>query len=55
MRNEIKKMMQTVSTAVAGRIGAEPAEVLEVMQTEWEKAGSAERRRITAYLKKQSA
>jgi hypothetical protein len=48
-------MMKTAAATVAARVHATPAEILEVMQTEWNKAGKAQRRHIEAYLRRETA
>jgi hypothetical protein len=55
VRNDIATMMKTAAATVAARVHATPAEILEVMQTEWNKAGKAQRRHIEAYLRRETA
>lgn len=55
MHNDIANMMKAASATVAARVGATPAEILAIMRAEWEKAGKAQRRHITAYLQKETA
>lgn len=55
MRNDIAKLMKTAAATVATRIQAHPSEVLACMKAEWAKGGSAERQRMTEYMKQQTA
>jgi hypothetical protein len=55
VKSDIAKMMKTAAATVAARVHATPAEILEVMQTEWTKAGKAQRRHIEAYLRRETA